>query len=57
MFHRFVTGAATTALEIGLADLETLMMVIADNRAAGTQDQVLFSRMVYSMAGLQWPMA
>jgi hypothetical protein len=57
MFHKFVAGSSANALEIGLSDLETLLTAIADNRAAGTQDQVLFSRMVYSMAGLQRPLA
>ena len=56
MLHRFVAGAAALSTEIGLADLETILAAIADNRAAGTQEPVLLSRMVYSMAGLQRPL-
>lgn len=56
MFHKFISGAATTALEIGLSDLETLLAAVADNRLAGTQDQVLMSRLVYAQAGLQRPL-
>lgn len=55
MLHKFVTGAAASATEINMTNLETLLQAIADNRAAGTQENVLFSRMVYAHAGLQRP--
>lgn len=55
MYHRFVVGAATQSTEIALADLETHLAAVADNRLAGTQEPVLLSRLVYSMAGLQRP--
>jgi peptidoglycan/xylan/chitin deacetylase (PgdA/CDA1 family) len=55
MLHKFVTGAAAAATEINMTNLETLLQAIADNRAAGTQDVVLFSRLAYAMAGLERP--
>ena len=55
MLHRFVTGAAAAATEINMTNLDTLLQAVADNRAAGTQDNVLFSRLAYAMAGLQRP--
>jgi hypothetical protein len=56
MLHKFVTGAAAAATEINMTNLETLLQAIADNRAAGTQDVVLFSRLAYAMAGLERPL-
>lgn len=56
MLHKFVTGPAASATEINMTNLETLLQAIADNRAAGTQDNVLFSRLAYAMAGLERPL-
>lgn len=56
MLHKFVTGAAASPTEINMTNLETLLQAIADNRAAGTQDNVLFSRLAYAMAGLERPL-
>jgi peptidoglycan/xylan/chitin deacetylase (PgdA/CDA1 family) len=56
MLHKFVTGAAASATEINMTNLETLLQAVADNRAAGTQDCVLFSRLAYAMAGLERPL-
>ena len=57
MNHKFVTGAAAASLEIQVSNYELILQSIADNISAGTQEQVLFSELLFSTANVRRPAA